>query len=306
MFLITLRKEYFSYQSAVTYKPNSRILFRAGISRAYRAPLFGELYFNERTTTVVTEDPPVSILTTIRGNTDIELVQADLIEAGMRLQVSERIDMNVGIFRSQFANYAEIVRQQTGLEISPTGEITGLDDILIQKTSLSAIQYGMTISSNIVTEKWQFKPFITVQHTELENYTPYLNTEETSELILGYNPIEFNINTTEDKRHEATPTLYGGFYFNYIASSKLNLNTSSYFWTQQTFYHRQNIETMDGVSGIYDIKAKYLLNLTARYRAANKINTFLSIKNILGSDSVEFARGEHVGCSFWAGVNISI
>ncbi len=128
--------EYFSYQSAVTYKPKPNILFRAGVSRAYRAPLFGELYFNERTTTVVTEDPPVSILTTIKGNPDLKLVRADLVEVGMRLQISERTDMNVGIFRSQFSNYAEIVRQQTGLEISPAGEITGLDDLLIQNTDL--------------------------------------------------------------------------------------------------------------------------------------------------------------------------
>ncbi len=133
-----------------------------------------------------------------------------------------------------------------------------------------------------------------------------MNIEETSELILGYDPVKFNINTTEDKNHEATPNVYGGFYFNYIASSKLNLNTSTYFWTKQTFYHRQNIERMDGVSGIYDIKPKFLLNLTARYQVANKINTFLSVKNVLGDDSVEFARAERIGRSFWIGLNISI
>ncbi|WP_338794158.1 TonB-dependent receptor [Bernardetia sp. MNP-M8] len=297
---------YFSYQSAVTYKPSPKLLVRAGVSRAYRAPLFVELYFNERTVSQISEDPLFSLVTTIQGNTELKLLQGDLWEAGLRYQISEKVDLNVEIFRSKFSNYTEVVRQETTSSITPEGEIIGFDPIIIQNVALEALQHGITVSSDIVTEKWQFKPYLTLQTTELKNYSPYLNTSQTSELILGYDPLIFNINTTEDKQHESTPALFGGVYFNYLISSKLNINTLGYFLSSQTYYHRQNTEQMDGVRGIYPINSKLLLNLTARYRLTNKINSFISIKNILGDNSVEYAKGEHIGRSFWAGFSISI
>ncbi len=154
----------------------------------------------------------------------------------------------------------------------------------------TSTQIGTTISFNFVpNDKIQFKPFITIQKTE---------TEDLASLYLDPSV------TYSNSTHKYTPGSFGGFYFNYRLTNKLNINLSSYYFGKQTQYDG-SYDSNDTSTPQYSygqVQSKFMLNAKVSYEVVKNLNLFVSGRNILNSDSREFYAADRTAGLYTGGL----
>jgi iron complex outermembrane receptor protein len=289
---------YASYQLAASYKLNDIHLFRAVQSRANRSPFIYDTYLDKsfRGTVQVAPNFYVPTETYVYGNKDLKLVTSDMTELGYRVKVADNLQFDVELFSTTTKNYADFIKDKS--VITPGAPVK--TNVSIQNLPLTVRQNGITISANYIIKTIQLKPFVTVQETRLKDYSSYYETPEANPA----NNINSGIGT--EVSHKATPTVFGGAYVNYQIHPKVNVNLNAYYYSAQTFYHRDNITYRDGARGVDQIAAKFITNAKVSYSPVKRLDVFVSGKNILGNNAREFYRTDRIGSSVLAGISFEL
>ncbi|HYG41154.1 MAG TPA: TonB-dependent receptor plug domain-containing protein [Cytophagales bacterium] len=296
-------KEYFSYQFASTFAINDKNLIRAAISKATRSPFIYDIYqdFTKVVEVPVTEDYSMPLKAVVSGDKNLKLVTSQMVEIGYRSKLAKNIQLDLDVFRTVTTNYTGMIQGQTDLTTTPFTTYVNIKNL-----PLEVHQVGATLALNTVFNKFQFKPFVTIQNTELKNYSIYSNTADAMPSAGNPTPQTNNYLTGTDKKHESTPGIYGGAYLNYQVTSKLNVNLSPYFFSSNTFYYSDNATYMDGERGVGNIDGKLVVNGRVSYKLIKQLDLFVSGKNIFGDTSREFYRADNIGVNFLGGLNFQL
>lgn len=276
---------YFAYEVASTYKLNSKNLLRAAVTRSNSGSFIANNFLNMNVVVPNGGGPGVDINYIRRGNPAAKLFTVNMVEFGYRSQISKNFQLDVDVFTQRASNLAALIFK------GPDGTFTGflpnvVDEFDDLKTTAS--QIGTTLSVNYVpNDKFQVKPFVTFQKTEVQN---------------SYS--DYNLSATfSNKVHKNTPSFYGGYYMNYKFSDKFNLNTSGYFFGAQRQYDESDLD--DNSQG-GNIKGKFIVNIKANYNITRELAVFVNGRNILGADSREFFGADRLGALVLGGVSYQL
>jgi iron complex outermembrane receptor protein len=238
----------------------------------------------------------------LQGNQNLKLLTIDMLEFGYRGRIKENFEIDFVVFGSRAKNYTNIISESTTYD-----SIVGITHFVMKMNNLavSARQFGATLSFNCVIGKFQVRPYASVQHTTLFDYSPYAVSPGADSSILAPNAATQNIYSGigTKMKHRATPTLYGGVYLNYQVTSHLNLNMNAYFMTGHTQLESSNLTYNDGKRGVENINPRLIVNVVASYTFFKKLTLFLNFKNCLADRSREFYRGDVPGFKVSGGVN---
>jgi iron complex outermembrane recepter protein len=264
---------YLAYELASTYKLNETNLIRFAVTRSNSGSFIGNNYLKY----IIPAGPSTNVV--ITGTKNLSLFTVNMIELGYRSQLSKNFQLDLDVFRQAATDYSAIVTE-TALTRS------------FQSLPTTATQVGATLSLNYVpNDKIQIKPFVTVQHTE---------TYDLPSAFVGANSPTL---TYSDKKHESTPSVYGGYYINYKISSKLAFNLNGYYFAA----HRQ-YDSSDPTftSSVGDISSKVLLNAKLNWSVTNKINLFLNGRNVTNNKTREVFGTDHTGGIYLAGASVNL
>jgi iron complex outermembrane receptor protein len=287
-------KLYFSWQFAATYKISKNHLLRIVESRANRAPLFLENYYN----LTLPLGGGYNILGL--GNKNLNLLTTDMLEFGYRGKLKENLEVDIEVFGTSTKNFTNVIMSAVDSDARGTNLIFQFQDL-----PLIARQIGGTISVNYIVGKFQFKPYITVQHTTLFNYSPYAVSPNAPVSPYSPNPVTENINSGMGTitSNLATPTVYGGAYINFEVIGHLNINLNPYFMSKYTQLEADNLVYNNGLQGVENVTPKFLMNVVVSYTFFKKLTLFANFKNVFSDKTREFYRGDIPGFLVSGGVN---
>jgi iron complex outermembrane receptor protein len=277
-------KAYLAYELASTYKLNDKHLIRFAVTRSNSGSFIGYNYVN------VVSPYTGSFI----GDTNLKLLTIDMIELGYRVQITNKLQLDVDVFQQKAKNLTAIVTKQ----FAPS--------VVAQFTNVptTATQRGVTLSLNFVpNEKIQFKPFITIQKTETKD-KPVINGMPSDYIDPTISPVPVVYTTTT---HKYTPSTYGGFYFNYRPITKFNVNLNGYFFGKQSQYdlswNEQNVDAPQYAHG--QVKAKFMLSAKVSYEVYKGINLFINARNLSSEDSREFYAADRTQGLYLAGASFN-
>lgn len=260
---------YMAYQLASTYEFGENHFLRASISRSNNGSFIGNNFANSNSTSI------------LQGNTNLKLLTVRSIELGYRVQISPKIQLDVDLFRQKAKN-PNTLRL---ISFSPLGQPI----IAVSSSEIEAVQTGITLSANIVANnKFQIKPFVTYQNTDVENVP--------SSSLGDFDPGLRNISG----RHEQTPDIVGGWYLSYNALSKLNISLTGYFHSSQTFYNYSLTPEFEA-----EYNGKFLVNMNISYNVRPWATVFVNVDNIFEDDTREFINTERIGRYMGTGIRVN-
>lgn len=291
-----------SYQAAVNYKINPTNLVRFVYSNAYRSPFIFDTYLNY--SLLIPAGPDIYMSVQPNGNKNLDLLNSKMIEIGYRAALKSNITLDAEFYSTRTRNYSALITHET--TFTPANyPVIGEINFYIENIPLEVQQLGASLSLNIVVDKLQFKPFITIQKTTLRDYSPYFNTTAASPGASNNNdPVTNNVDSGvgSTRDHKFTPRGYGGAYINYALSSKFNFNMNLYWFRKHTYYHLDNSTYQDGERGVENIEGKLLLNLKVNYAPFKWFNVFVTGRNLLDSTSVEYYRSDEISMMILGGI----
>jgi iron complex outermembrane receptor protein len=226
-----------------------------------------------------------------------------MLEAGYRGSITSRLDIDVELFYIRAKNYNVPVQSHPVIELDGTDTVHETP-IISTNLPLELTQRGITVSVSYGSGELQVKPFMTLQQTRTKNYAPFINTPDDGLPGAEQNNIYSGIG--KEAILKSTPAVFGGASVNYVLSSKINLNMSSYYYSAQTYYHLSNILFNDGIRGIDHINAKLLINANVLYEPVKGLHLFCTGKNILNDKSREFFRTDDIPFMLLAGVHYEL
>jgi len=266
-------QSYLAYELASTYNINSKNLVRFAVTRSNSGSFIGYNYLNTGGGT-------------LKGNNNLKIFIMDMVELGYRVQITDKLQLDVDLFQQSAQNLTAIV------------QFSGYQSFINVPTT--AVQQGATLSVNYVpNDKFQFKPFITFQTTQTSNL-PSLYVDpgfaQAANIPLMYS----------NSKNLYTPGSYGGFYLNYHPVQKLNLNLSGYYFSQHTNYDASNTVPGSPQYSQGQIAGKFMANFKVSYEIYKGLNVFTSGRNILGATSREFYGGDQTQAMLFGGVNYNL
>ncbi len=149
-----------------------------------------------------------------------------------------------------------------------------------------------------------------MQKTTLLDYSPWTYMPDADpDFYINDDPSTKNIfsGVGTEIDHESTPKFYGGGFFNYQVSNKLNINLNSYWYSKNTFYHSDNLnpayKAINPEIGIGRIEEKVLVNANIQYSPIKQVTLSLTGKNLFNDDSREFYLGDQMERRLLLGVS---
>ncbi len=289
-FLTAIRGDKFStpdkttiaYEFASTYKIGSAHIVRAAVTRSNTGSFIGQNYGNFEL------EPYPGYIINIRGNRNYNLFRIQMLEVGYRVKINKNIQVDVDLFHqrgSEFGTYLV-----TEFAPSPPAPPFSATQIQFNNVPTEAVQVGGTISVNVVpNEKLQFKPFITIQETQVKDLPDAF-----------ISPAVMPGLTYRDEKHKNTPAFYGGYFLTYKVNEKINFNLNGYYYKS----HIQYDATDPNGTGEYShIKGKFLLNAKVNYTPLANFNVFLNARNILNDENREFFGTDKTGSVYLVGAS---
>jgi len=284
-------KIYFSWNLAATYKLSDKHLIRIVESRANQCPLLLNNYYNLAIT--VPGKGSIQLL----GNQNLQLLTTDMLEFGYRGKLTDHLELDLEVYGSKTYNFYNEVF--TSLTIDTAKLLVNIQ-YHFENLPLVSRQMGATLSVNYVMGKIQLRPFATLQHTTLFNYSPYaaLPTAPGSAI----NNINSGLGTQMDQL--ATPTFYGGAYINFEITKQFNINMNAYYMTACTQLESDNLNYNNGLQGVENIAPQFLVNVVASYTFFKKLTIFANFKNCFNEQTRQFYRGDIPGFQVSGGANL--
>ncbi|MFW5760539.1 MAG: TonB-dependent receptor plug domain-containing protein [Cyclobacteriaceae bacterium] len=293
-----------SYQFSATYLLNKKFLIRGAISSAFSGSYMGNTYSNfSYDTNLEPLGLPAILRVKYNGNKELDIFRSQLLEFGFRAKINEHFTWDLDVFSQYGENTVGFVKQAQETDADPT---TGLALITVSRNvenlPTDIRMNGATLSANMGFEKLMLKPFITWQQSQLIDFARYHIAPEADPSA------EKNTSVTENKTHESTPSLFGGFMLNWMPLKKLNINLNSYFFTASTQYHEQDnlVRRQEISSGINQLDGKFQLNTRIGYQINYNLDLFVTGRNIMNQDSREFYGSDIISRSFFAGLNFKL
>ena len=274
-----------AYEFASTYKIGAAHLVRAAITRSNTGSFIAQNYAN------FDSEPTPGYIIGVRANQDYDLVTISMAEIGYRVKMNKWLQLDFDLFRQTGSNFGAYVVHQ----LAPTPPFPPFTptEMLYENLPTKAVQTGATVSLNIVpSEKLQFKPFITLQETEVKNLPDAL----ISTTIM---PVQ----TYSNVKHKNTPSFYGGYFITYKFTEKLYFNMNGYYFKSHVQFDAAD---PTGTTEEANIKGKVLLNVKLNYVPIERFNVFLNARNILNEDSREFFGTDKTGSMYLIGASFSI
>jgi iron complex outermembrane receptor protein len=293
---------YFSYEMAATYKINKKHLFRAAYSRAPRSATIYDTYVDQHLQSYQIGYQKYMLMS-IEGNKNLQLLTANMLETGYRGMLSEKLYIDVEFFDIHSRNYTSITVHANYSKINGN-DTTLITPLIATNLPVRLHQQGVTVSAAWQTGNLQIKPFITIQHSTIKNYSPYLNMPDASgplAIDAQQNNIYSGMGIQSDLK--STPAVFGGASLNYTPGNKWNINVNAYYYSAQTYYHLTNSVFNDGIRGIDHLKAKLILNAKIAYEPTKGMQLFCNVKNILNNKSREFFRSDNAPFMLYGGIN---
>jgi iron complex outermembrane receptor protein len=248
-------KAYINYELATTYKVSATNLIHFAITRANSGSYIGNNYNNL----------VLGGFQIFTGNTNLKLFTIDMQEIGFRSKFSRDSQLDVDVFRQKGDNF------------------TVISGNTYANSQMQATQYGATISLNYAaSEKFQLKPFITVQSTATDN-----------------RPVGWT------KEHTHTPRFYGGYYLNLRPIAKMNINLNGYYFAAHTQYDSHDFES-GTTNEQAKIKGKFLVNFKASYTILKGLNLFVNARNALNARSREFYAADQTRAVYLIGMSFNM
>jgi hypothetical protein len=106
--------------------------------------------------------------------------------------------------------------------------------------------------------------------------------------------------------NKATPSFYGGLTIDYKPIDKLGIFASVYFFSAHKIIHnRAEVTDQLGLPKKYEIPAKAILNLKVSYKIYKENSVFINARNLLNTDSNEFAFSDPVKGIYLIGVQLN-
>jgi len=300
---------YISYQFASTYKLADRYLFRAAYSKssssAFAVNAFTEVVADIDLSFTGPGSGPIFSRSYL-GNPNYDLITSTMAELGFRAQISDNFQFELEAYQQQMGDISTYVLteqtyQTTGLPapfppVVPATEVTSIENL-----PMEVQQRGITASINYVpSSKFQIKPFVTIQKTEVENRPLALNTLPIDPAM---NP--YNIFNGVDEENISTPRVYGGAFINGAITPKLNVNLNSYFYSAHTQFDYADAD-LSRTSTVGDINGKMLLNSKVSYRLVDQLKVYLNVRNLLGNDSREYYGTDRIGRTILFGASFDL
>ncbi|MEQ9441090.1 MAG: TonB-dependent receptor [Cyclobacteriaceae bacterium] len=300
---------YISYQFASTYNLSDKFLFRAAYSKSSSSAF--AIYTS--TNFVVNQDlalngpgtGPVYQIAYL-GNENYHLPSAKMAEIGMRVQLTKNLQFDFELFQQQmedFSSYvlSEYTYQPSGLPTPYPPVVPATEVNSIENFPMKAVQRGLTISANYVySSKFQFKPFVTIQRTEVADFPLALNTLPTDP---DTNPA--NLYNGVDEEHPSTPKVYGGLFLQGTLASRLQASISAYFYSAHTQFDQADADYQRN-SKAGEIDGKLLLNSKISYQLIDQLKIYLNVRNILDNDRREYYGSDRIGRTIFAGSSFSL
>ncbi|RAV98512.1 TonB-dependent receptor plug domain-containing protein [Pseudochryseolinea flava] len=299
---------FLSYQFASSYKFNDKNLIRFVYSKAYRSPFIFDTYLNYTTNVPLPPDGSMIMQAISTGNKDLDMLNSTMAELGYRTKLRSNLSLDIEAYYTTTENYTALVQGAT----VPAADMSNFPVVAYTYLStenipLTVHQIGTSISMTWVVDKLQLKPFVTFQKTTLKDYSQFFNTTEAvpSENN-NFDPAANNVNSGvgTETNHKFTPKAYGGLYANYALSSKFNLNMSTYWFSQQTFYHMDNTSKQDGVHGVGNVEGKAIVNAKFEYTPVKAVTIFVNGKNLLNRNSSEYYDSDPTPRMILGGVSL--
>jgi iron complex outermembrane recepter protein len=268
---------YLAYQFATTYNFNAKNLVRAVVSRSNSGSFLGNNFLNIQGTT-----PQI-------GNTNLNLFTIRMAEVGYRSQLSRKFQVDLDLFVQQAENLSTLMTDFNGTNIF----------VQFQNVPVKATQKGITLGLNYASaDKIQFKPFITVQQTNAKD-VPLAYITPAAAAILGS---PHSTADTQSGQHTHTPSIVGGFFANYKANARWNINVNGYYFDGHTQYDFH--QGVNGALGV--IEGKFLVNSRLSYKAASGLELFANIRNVFNDKGREFYGADRTGALYLFGLNIDL
>ena len=279
---------------ALNYKINQNHLLRAVYGKANRGAFFVDIFTNFSQEIGPGPIPNSVVTARVFGNESLHLLTSKSFEIGYRARLNEKSDFDLTVFRTEANNFNNLYQKTTIVPGNPTNIYT---DVIKSNNDQKAIQTGATVSFKYQSKRSTLRPFVTLQFTQLKNFTPYFLFPESDQSG------NMNITVQHDiDDYKNTPRLFGGFYYNYIISTKVKFNFNSYIFSGYEMTHRSDYTNNDNPDPL-KIKTKILLNLKFSYVPVKQMTIFANIRNLLGQSSPEYYYTDKVGTDFITGLN---
>lgn len=295
---------YLSYEFAATYKLNRKHLFRAVLSSAARSATITDTYVDRVLVTYPLGNNRYGQVV-VSGNKNLKLQVSDMMEIGYRGNLNNRLHIDIELFATKSKNYRSFVNQAMYTKIIGSDTIE-VNPSVPTNVPIKILQRGITASLTYEAKHIKFTPFITIQHSTVKNYSPFLTMPDGGiGLFVAPDPVHNNIYSRMGTEEELknTPVVYGGGSINYIAGNKWNFNISGYYTSSQVYSHFSNTIYNDGIRGIDNIQAKLILNTTISYAPSKGVSIFCAGKNLLNDKDREFFRTDEAPFMLQAGVH---
>ncbi|MBL6445059.1 TonB-dependent receptor [Fulvivirga sp. 29W222] len=271
---------YISYQLASTYNINENNLIRAVYAKSNSGSFIGPNYVN-----IVF--PRNGDIVSYSGNKNLDLFQIQMVELGYRTKISGNFELNAELFH-QTAENAYI----TLLDAEPGAVYYSYENI-----DAKATQNGLTLSANYVANnKFQIKPFITYQQTEVKDLPTGFRTT-------AIDPVN-NISNTVTVDNDQTPSLFGGLYLNYKPVKNLNINLNPYYMSEQSQYSFYSFA--NPTSDVGEVDSKLIINAKVAYDVTKNINIYINARNLSGTDSREYIGADRNTGLILGGVRVKL
>lgn len=265
---------YFAYEFATTYKLTKQHLVRFVASRSNSGSFIGNNFLNLQ----IPVGPTTRLV--FSGRKNLDLFTINMLEVGYRAQVSKYFQLDVDIFRQVGDQFSTVLVES---QLART----------FHNVPTSAEQIGATLSLNVVaTEKLQIKPFVTFQSTKTKDLPSSYATAAADPTL-----------TYSDGTHKSTPSVYGGYFVNYKASTKINVNLNGYYFSAHQQY---DISDPTETANAGHIAGKFLLNARVSYAVCGSINLAINGRNILNQDSREFFGTDHTGAQLFGSISFNV
>lgn len=286
---------YLSYQFGLNYNLNDQHLFRVVHSRANIAPFIFDLYAD--ITVSVPAFTGVNSLA-VEANEQIDLTNMDTYELGYRGKISDKLFIDLELFRSNVKNYTELQYDRTEVRFVE-GLLFGnlnFDVFQVKNLPLNATQYGFTPTVTYRPVKGlTIKGFGTVQKTQLRDFAPDVDDQS----------------VLEDKEHLNTPRFYGGGYVNWEVG-KFNLNLNAYYFSGYTLDHQDyEVFLPFPTPQVLDfqiedkVPSSMILNAKASFQITDHLNVYVNARN-LGASERQFAFTDRISSVYLMGLNLDL
>jgi iron complex outermembrane receptor protein len=288
-------KSYLSFQLAPSWKISDRHFLRGNYSRSYRGPNMYDTYNSSLILVGSTQVAPGLFFpdyAKITGDQNLKLLGINLFEIGYRSKITDNFHFELDLFHQTVSNYSFLVGQ-------PNQVVMAKGQIIIPQTieniSMKTIQNGLTISANYVQNKFQIKPFVTIQATRLTNVPRYRKSVSSDSV--------YNYHVTYDSTHTGTPSVFGGAYVNYQVSKKFNLNTTVYYFGSYQYNNLYSNFSKNPSDGIVNIHSKFIVNARIGYKPVERLDLFVNVRNALNQKTFESAHTDKTILMFLVGAN---